>query len=95
MPNLVVNIHLEVLNSFLHGYDACGIIKIHRRKVMATEEYKKRKQEYISEYQRKFYSTISFKLRTVEDKEILDYLNSIQNKSDYIKQLIIKDMHGR
>ena len=59
---------------------------------MPTAEYKKRKQEYIEEYQRKFYSTVSFKLRTVEDKEILDYLNGVQNKSEYIKQLIIKDM---
>ena len=62
---------------------------------MASAEYKKRKQEYIGEYQRKFYSTISFKLRTVEDKEILDYLKGVHNKSEYIKQLIIKDMHGR
>ena len=65
---------------------------------MTTEEYKRRKQEYIGEYQRKFYTTISFKLRTVEDKEVLDYLRTVQNKSEYLKQLILADMgvkHGK
>ena len=57
-----------------------------------TDEYKKRKQEYIVEYQRKFYTTISFKLRTVEDKEVLEHLKTVQNKSEYLKRLIQDDM---
>ena len=61
-----------------------------------SEGYKKRKQEYIGDYQRKFYTHISFKLRTVEDSSIINQLNSVPNKSDYIKHLIIQDMekHG-
>lgn len=55
---------------------------------MASEEYKARKAAYVKRYQRKTYTNISFKVRTVKDKDILDILNSVPNKSLFLKELI-------
>lgn len=55
---------------------------------MPTEEYKKRKLAYISSYQKKNYKHISFKVRCKEDMDIIEYLNTVPNKSELIKQLI-------
>lgn len=61
-----------------------------------TEDAKKHKREYIADYQRRCYTNISFKFRTKEDKEVLDFLRAKKNKSGYIKNLIICDMsHGK
>lgn len=60
-----------------------------------TEEYKLRKKAYVDEYQRKFYTTFSFKLRTVEDAKMIQFLNSIPNKSEFFKKLIDAEMHGK
>ena len=53
-----------------------------------TEEYKKKKMAYIAKYQREFYSTYSFKIRTKEDRDIIEILDSVPNKSEFIKKLI-------
>lgn len=55
---------------------------------MASEEYKAKKKEYIKRYQKETYTNISFKLRTNKDKDILDMLSSVPNKSQFIKELI-------
>lgn len=55
---------------------------------MASEEYKARKAAYVKRYQRETYTNISFKVRTKEDKDILDILKAVPNKSQYLKQLI-------
>jgi len=49
-----------------------------------------KKKEYIKEYQRKNYTNISFKVRTKEDQDIIDILNSVPSKSEFIKDLIRK-----
>lgn len=58
---------------------------------MPSEEYEKRKREYIKRYQRKTYVNISFKVRIDEDHDIIEKLNSVPNKSEYIKDLIRKN----
>ena len=55
---------------------------------MASEEYKARKAAYVKRYQKETYTNISFKVRTVKDKDILDILNSVPNKSLFLKELI-------
>lgn len=55
---------------------------------MASEEYKARKAAYVKRYQKETYTNISFKVRTVRDKDILDILNSVPNKSLFLKELI-------
>lgn len=57
-----------------------------------TEEYKKRKSEYIANYQRKTYRTVSLKFRIKEDGEILNHLDSKDSISTYIRSLIAADM---
>lgn len=52
------------------------------------------KINYIKEYQKKNYTNISFKVRTIEDKDIIDYLNSVPNKSVVIKEALKKVMYG-
>lgn len=47
-----------------------------------------KKIDYIKSYQRKFYTNISFKVRIAEDKDIIDYLKSVPNKSVAIKKAL-------
>lgn len=73
----------------LHGSKMCGsIILIGGERKMASEEYKARKAAYVKRYQKETYTNISFKVRTVKDKDILDILNSVPNKSLFLKELI-------
>lgn len=58
---------------------------------MPSEEYKKRQREYIKRYQKMTYVSISFKVRIDEDHDIIEKLNSVPNKSEYIKDLIRKN----
>ena len=53
-----------------------------------TEAYKKRKDAYIKAYQKRTYTSISFKFRTKDDKDVLDKLKSVPNKSDFLRTLI-------
>lgn len=55
---------------------------------MPSEEYIRRKKAYIKRYQQETYSTVSFKLRNERDKEILEFLNALPSKSDFLKDLI-------
>lgn len=57
-----------------------------------TEEGKQKKLEYILKYQRKNYVSVTLKYRLKEDKDVLDYLDSLPNRSEYIKKLIADDM---
>lgn len=75
--------------SLLHGSKMCGsIIIAGGERKMASEEYKARKAAYVKRYQKETYTNISFKVRTVKDKDILDILNSVPNKSKFLKELI-------
>lgn len=55
---------------------------------MPSEEYKARKSDYIKRYQKRNYTNVSFKLRVKEDGDIIAILNSVPNKSEFIKDLI-------
>lgn len=48
------------------------------------------------EYQKKFVKQLKVKLYRNTEQDIIDYIESIPNKSGYIKELIKKDMkkHG-
>ena len=59
-----------------------------RRGNMPSEEYKLRKANYILNYQRKQYVNISFKDRTERDKDVLETLANVPNKSKFIIGLI-------
>lgn len=61
---------------------------VERRGNMPSEEYKLRKANYILNYQRKHYVNISFKVRTERDKDVLETLANVPNKSKFIIGLI-------
>ena len=60
---------------------------------MPTEEYKNRKKTYIKQYIKENYALVTVKIRKNEDKDILDILASVPNKSEFIKDLIRKSKH--
>lgn len=58
---------------------------------MPSKEYLQRKAAYIKRYQKEVYKHVSFKVRFTR-KDILDKLDSVPNKSEYIVSLIEKDI---
>lgn len=63
---------------------------------MPTEEYFERKKQYIKGYQKSHYANVSFNVRLDTDKDIMDKLKSVPDKSNYLKTLIRDDIkkHG-
>lgn len=53
--------------------------------------YKENKRKYVLDYQKKNYVSVVFHLRRDTDTDILAKLDSVPNKSDYIRDLIRKD----
>ena len=60
-----------------------------------TEEYKKRKAAYIKRYQKETYTSISIKIRTEDDSDLVEALGAVPNRSEYIKRLIKEDIERR
>lgn len=46
----------------------------------------------INRYHKKAFTTISVRFHNTNDRDVLDVLNSVENKTDYIRQLILADM---
>lgn len=57
--------------------------------------YKENKRKYVLEYQKKNYVSVVFHLRRDTDQDILTALNALPNKSDYIRDLIRKDIGSK
>ncbi len=57
--------------------------------------YKENKRKYVLEYQKGHYNSVVFHLRRGDDQDIIDKLNSVPNKSDYIRELIRKDIKSK
>ena len=57
--------------------------------------YKENKRKYVLDYQKKNYTTVVFHLRRDTDQDILTALNALPNKSDYIRDLIRKDIGSK
>ncbi len=60
---------------------------------MPTPEYFQRKKAYITKYQKKNYRSTNFKCRIREDADIIEKLDSVKDKSNYIKGLIRNDIN--
>ena len=59
---------------------------------MPTDGYKKRKREYSLKYQKDYYATVVLHFNRKHEGEIIDALNKLPNKTEYIKKLIRKDL---
>ena len=51
--------------------------------------------KYINEYIKNTYRRYTLKLRLDNDRDIINFIESKPNKNEYIKELIIKDMHNQ
>lgn len=47
----------------------------------------------INRYHKKACTTISVRFHNVNDRDVLAQLNSVENKTDYIRQLILNDIN--
>lgn len=47
---------------------------------------------YIDQYKREHYKSVAFRVNKETEKDILQKLDSVENKADYIKQLIRNDL---
>lgn len=56
-----------------------------KRKTHTSNEVKTR-------YNAKTYYQFGFRLRKVEDAKLIEKLNSVPSKNEYLKQLIIRDL---
>lgn len=57
-----------------------------------TEEKWRQRVEYAKNFSKTSYTQLNIRLNNVKDKEIIDYINTIDNKRAYIMGLIIEDM---
>lgn len=51
-----------------------------------------KQKAYIMDYQKENVKQIKFTLNKVHDLDIIEYLDGIQNKNGYLKELIRQDM---
>ena len=62
------------------------------RKYKDEETSKKATTRRMNEWNRENKVAICLRYHKVYDKELIEKLNSVPNKNDYIRQLILKDM---
>lgn len=62
-------------------------------KYLTEEERRSAKNKSISTYLKKNSRTILLRLMKDRDKEVLAKLDSVGNKTDYIRQLILNDIN--
>ena len=60
-----------------------------------TKEQYDNFRQYQNDYYKKSYRNFIFKLNKVDDAEIIEYLESQDNATDYMRQLVIKDMKNK
>lgn len=59
----------------------------------SKEQIKKEKQyKYISEYRKNHCKQYAIKLNLINDVDIISKLESVENKTNYIRDLILKDI---
>jgi len=62
------------------------------RKYFTEEEKKRATLEKVARYQKKAMTSYCVRFHNASDKLVLDKLNRVENKTDYIRQLILKDI---
>ena len=59
---------------------------------MPTEEYKKRKRQYSLGYQKENYASVVLHFNRKYEGNIIQALDKLPNKTEYLKNLIKKDL---
>lgn len=57
-----------------------------------SDKGKAAKRQYINKYNAATYKQVIVRLHTINDRDILDQLNNVKSKADYIRQLIREDI---
>ena len=64
------------------------------RKIYKTEEEKKNaKKLSIEKYRKKSCKIVQLRFFKKRDKDVIEKLDSVENKTDYIRQLILNDIN--
>ena len=58
-----------------------------------TNAYKN-KLKYIGGYNKEFIKTVPLQFHKIKDTKVLDKLDSVPSKTDYVRQLILKDIRN-
>ena len=66
---------------------------IHSNKRIYSEDAYKKYRRYQDSYNKENYRRFGIKLRKDSDKELIEWLESKDNVTHYLKQLIIADAH--
>ena len=64
-----------------------------RKKTLTAKQRAKNDQACRENWRRANTKIINIRLRNDEDKEVIAKLDSVPNKADYIRQLILKDIN--
>ena len=60
-----------------------------------NEETRKKKSQYISKWMSQNTMAVQIRINRNKEQELLEYMSTIENKSEYIKGLIRKDMEAK
>ena len=55
----------------------------------------RKKQEYLNRYTKEHYKHYTIRIHLEKEAEIINHLDQMPNKTDYIKNLIIADMKNQ
>ena len=62
---------------------------------MEKKQWLINKENYTKEFRKKNYTYLSISLNVHKDTDIIEYLGGIENKTDYLKELIRKDLENK
>ena len=60
-----------------------------------SEETRKKKSQYISKWMSQNTMAVQIRINRNKEQDLLEYMSTIENKSEYIKGLIRKDMESK
>ncbi len=53
-----------------------------------------RMRDYQNSYVKENYKQVLFRFHKIEDAEVIEKLDRVRNKTDYVRELILKDIQG-
>ncbi len=64
-----------------------------KKKYLTEEERKAAAYKKVAKYHKDCWTTITVRFSNKKDAEIIQKLESVENKTDYIRSLILKDLN--
>lgn len=62
---------------------------------MAEEAKKKPNNDYINDWKKKYQKAVNLHFSVREDADVLEFLDSVPNKTGYVRELIRADMRKK